>query len=89
MWLLVRFALPEGFDTIALLCISSHWVGFIISILINSDKWFDVTEDIAYALIFCQVYCTIVDPSPRQQLVFGLAGTLFSTILIPCTATVT
>ena len=65
----------KRFEMAALLSLSSHWAGFVISIIIRSDKWFDVTEDIAYFAIFVWAYRSI-EPAPlslRQQLAFGLA----------------
>lgn len=45
-----------------------------MQVLISSDKWFDVTEDISYFAILIWAYQSIDGaPSPRQNLVFSLA----------------
>ena len=69
------------FQTAALLSISSHWLGFAFSLLLRTNKWFDVTEDIAYLCIFIWAYGSVETPSPRQQLVAGLATIWISRLL--------
>lgn len=80
--------LPANYATVACFCIASHWLGFVFSVIIRSNKWFDVIEDIAYACIFVWAFHSIVDetgaPRPasaRQQLVFGLAALWIARLL--------
>ena len=91
---LCHYALPSRFHTAAMLCLATHWFGFMLSVLISSDKWFDVTEDIAYMTIFIWAYRSInleegetgaaaTGPSPRQQLVFSLVGLWIVRLLVP------
>jgi len=63
-----RFALA------AAMSIGSHWLGFVVSVVLQTDKYFDITEDIAYFMIICWSFSTIEGPpSLRQQLVYGAA----------------
>ena len=32
-----------------------HWLGFAKSEVLGTDKWFDVTEDVTYIVVFCKV----------------------------------
>lgn len=51
-----------------------HWIGFVISQLISSDKYFDITEDVTLFATLLYIYHSIDGiPSHRQQLVFGFA----------------
>lgn len=42
-------------------------------LVLNSNVMFDVFEDVSYYLILSYIYFSILNPSPRQMLVFGLA----------------
>lgn len=79
---LCQYALPERFGTAAALSLASHWAGFLMSVVIGSCRWFDVTEDIAYLGIFIWAHRSIEgEPSQRQNLVFLLAGLWISRLL--------
>ena len=97
--LLAVYALPETgpkvgllniplslFAAAAVLSLASHWVGFMISVAIKSDKWFDVTEDVAYLAIFawCYASCNASGSAPtgRQQLVFAMVSVRESNIRV-------
>ena len=72
--LLISTQLSPVFQRAAYLSYGSHWFGFIFSILINSDKWFDVTEDISYLFILIHTYYSINEPvTLRQKTAFSLA----------------
>jgi steroid 5-alpha reductase family enzyme len=54
--------------------LGGHWIGFIISQVIQSDKYFDITEDVTLLAVLCYIYQSIEgNPSIRQQIVFGFA----------------
>jgi steroid 5-alpha reductase family enzyme len=54
--------------------IGGHWIGFVISLVIESDKFYDITEDIVYFLMMVWAYRSIDGaPSARQTLLFGCA----------------
>ena len=53
-----------------------------MSVVIDSCRWFDVTEDLAYLGIFIWAHRSIEgEPSERQNLVFLLAGLWISRLL--------
>jgi len=54
--------------------IGGHWIGFLISLAIGSDKYYDITEDVVYFAMMCWAFSTIDGaPSTRQRLLFGCA----------------
>lgn len=53
--------------------LAGHWIGFIISLMINSDKYFDITEDITIFSMFIWHYNSFESPSMRQTIIFGCA----------------
>eukprot|EP00656_Telonema_subtile_P041336 TRINITY_DN46463_c0_g1_i3.p1 TRINITY_DN46463_c0_g1~~TRINITY_DN46463_c0_g1_i3.p1 ORF type:complete len:277 (-),score=52.68 TRINITY_DN46463_c0_g1_i3:283-1113(-) len=54
--------------------IGAHWLGFLMSVVLNTDKFFDITEDIAYFAMIAWQFSTIQgEPSLRQQIVYGCA----------------
>ena len=49
-----------------------HWIGFAISILINSCKYFDIIEDLGLLFMFVHAYSHVWHaPTERQLYVFG------------------
>jgi steroid 5-alpha reductase family enzyme len=48
--------LASVFTAAALINMGGHWLGWIVAEMIQSDKWFDVTEDITYLASFIYVY---------------------------------
>ena len=83
LMILSRYFIRDSrFEIIALLSMSGHWFGFIIALLLQSNKWFDVTEDITYLCTFIWVYYSIPgNPTPSQQLV-SLCALLWMTRLL-------
>lgn len=54
--------------------IAIHWGGFLFAVLINSVKYFDITEDIGYMATLVWSYQQIGgEVSTRQKLVYGCA----------------
>ena len=49
-------------QNIALINFGGHWIGYIISELINSDMFFDITEDITYFCCMIWLYNNIDHP---------------------------
>jgi steroid 5-alpha reductase family enzyme len=70
--LLLSPMLSPRFQVAAAACIGSHWGGYIIALMLGSHKFFDITEDISYLLIFFGIYRSIEMPSTRQTIVFML-----------------
>lgn len=50
-----------------------HWIGFIISLMIQSDKYFDITEDVTLFVTLVYIYRSIDTPNTRQNIAFGFA----------------
>lgn len=57
----------------AIFNIAVHWAGFFFAVLIDSVKYFDITEDIGYMAAIYWSYSKIPDPSTRQQIAYGCA----------------
>ncbi len=58
--------------SMAVIQMGGHWLGFFMSVLINSVKYFDIVEDITYFASFLYGYRMLEAPSPRQTLIFVL-----------------
>jgi len=61
------------FAWMAIFNIGVHWVGFFVATMIDSVKYFDITEDIGYLISIYWSYTKISEPSARQNLVYGCA----------------
>ena len=57
------------FTMMAVFGIGSHWIGFILSMLLKTNKFYDITEDISILAMLWWSYTTIEDgePSVRQK----------------------
>ena len=58
--------------------VGSHWLGFALSLVLGTCKWFDVTEDIGIMYMLLFAFRSISErgsgaPSPRQTVMFALA----------------
>lgn len=69
--LLAAYISPS-FTIMAILGIGSHWVGYILSILVNTNKFYDITEDISILIMLWWSYTSIGDeqPSVRQKICY-------------------
>ena len=73
LMMLSRYVIRDTrFEMVALLNMFGHWLGFIFSSLIKSNKWFDVIEDITYLSSFFYVYHYSIPgkATSSQKLVF-------------------
>ena len=64
------------FTMMAVFGIGSHWIGFILSMLLKTNKFYDITEDISILAMLWWSYTTIEDgePSVRQKICYICAG---------------
>ena len=70
----VASSLSWRFEVAAACSLSGHWIGFVISQVIKSDKYFDITEDVTLFSTLIYIYFSMEGvPSIRQNIVFGLA----------------
>ena len=71
---LIAAAVSPKLQIAAALGISSHWLGYIVGpLLLQTNRWFDVTEDIALLGMLLWSFLSIPQPSTRQLLVFSAA----------------
>jgi len=70
---LIAASCSVNFQIAAALGIGSHWLGFVIGpIMLGTNRWFDITEDISFFLMMLWSLSTVPgEPSSRQLLVFG------------------
>jgi steroid 5-alpha reductase family enzyme len=70
----VYFIKNPVFERACYISYGGHWLGWLLSELMGSNKWFDVTEDITYLVCFVDVVRSIGDnPTFSQLAVFGAA----------------
>lgn len=71
---LLSSCFPPRFMMAAALGIGSHWLGFLLSLVLGTDKWFDVTEDVALLGMILWSFRSIDgEPNQRQILIYGAA----------------
>lgn len=72
---LIAWAISPRFVTIAIIAYGSHWFGFIVSQILRTNMFFDLTEDVGIAVAFITSYLSIQrEPSTRQMLCFAISG---------------
>lgn len=70
----IATSLSWQFQVVGALVLCGHWAGFIISLIIESDKYFDITEDVTLFVTLIHIYNSIEQiPTRRQNIAFGLA----------------
>lgn len=69
----IALTMAPSFHIAAAIGIGSHWLGWLMSEILGTCMFFDITEDIALYVMFIWSYSTIDFPSLRHQLVFALA----------------
>jgi len=62
------------FAAVGCSAVAAHVVGFVIATLTKSNALFDITGEVVFAFLLAFSYYSQINPSPRQQVVFGLAG---------------
>ena len=65
-------ALSERFLLVALLGIGFHWIGFVSSLLLGTNKFYDITEDVCILHLLACSYFTVSSGAPnlRTSLVY-------------------
>lgn len=72
--LAVSSVMSPRFLNAAVANIGFHWLGFLISLILDTNMYFDITEDVQYLLVMAWSFLTIVGPpSSRQRLVYACA----------------
>jgi len=66
---LIGWLISPHWQYLAYLCLGSHFLGWILSTCIKSNKYYDIIEDVSYFSIILYNYLTIQKPSTRAFLV--------------------
>ena len=62
---------------VAVLCFATHWVGFLCSVLIGSNKYFDIIENLSFLAILRWTYILLGQkPSMFIKMIYVCATTL-------------
>jgi steroid 5-alpha reductase family enzyme len=80
-WLIAAPGQWDRWIMMLLGCYGGHLIGWIVSELSGSCKWFDVTEDITYAFVFYNVYMSMYQPSQWARFVWALAALWLARLL--------
>ena len=69
--LISRFLIQDDlFERVTYINLGGHWFGWLISEIIASNKWFDVTEDLVYLSSFIYTVNSIESPNASQLAIF-------------------